>query len=230
MDCPHKNTHKIGIDYEALLKLQQDTSNENAVVVIASVSKTVCGLPWILDYIETLPPSLRSQVTSASIQSTFDFGEVGETSFDEVTIPLLNIDENPINVRVSVVNSDIPMLLSRLALAKASTTVDSHTETLTMCGELIHYNVTEEGLMYFLLTADYSDDHIDLEQLGSYTYDALSGENPYQAPPEHCETHNLLQDSNRPDASFLSVDKTYYRTENYGHPDSGRQQYYEWVP
>ena len=174
MDCPHQKLFKVGVDYVMLEKLQKDTPDENPVVITGCVSKSVCGEPWLLSYLDTLSPSSRSQISCTPLSNTFHFEGIGDiTSCKEVIIPLTNIGKD---IRVSIVDIDIPLLVSRSALIKSDAKVDVVSDTLIMCKHLIYCNVTEEGLLYFLLT-NYDEESSDAQSVDSFIDDQMPDDN-----------------------------------------------------
>jgi len=170
MDCPNQKVQKVGINYEHLETIQKNPlASDHAAVVSAGVSKSVCGSSWIHSYLKTLSPQMSAEVIHHQASNQFHINGLGEISSSlEITIPL----SYERKIRVCVVDIDIPLLISRSAFIQADTKVDSSSATIIMGGELIYCNINDDGLMYFLLSADYSsDDSNDDNTTGDFSDD-----------------------------------------------------------
>ena len=162
-DCPNQSLHKVNIDSWDLINLQKDTIGYNALVVTSEVSKSVCGLTWLLSYLKTLTPHEKSKVvvdsTTSKIFSIMGSGRV--SSLHTVTIPFLRDGKKQISIEVEVVDRDIPLLVSRSALSKGRADIDPYTDTMSMSGIKLYLNVSREGHYYMLLTNTPSSSCLD---------------------------------------------------------------------
>ena len=156
-DCPDQSVHKVDIDPGGLEQLQEDTcdSGYNPVVITADVSKSVCGLPWLLSYLETLSPREKSKIVNTASSTDFNFREVGRVkSFTKLTIPLLREDKKQISIEVEVVERNIPLLLSRASLTRGKVKINPHADTMSISGMTMYLNLHQSGLLYLLLTSE----------------------------------------------------------------------------
>ena len=154
MDCPDQDVHQVNIDPGGLKRLQKDISGSgyHAVVVSGDVTKAVCGLPWLLQYLESLSSDERQRVVDSSSSTVFNFLKVGKvTSLKKLKIPLTRDNNTRVSIEVEVVENDIPLLLSRAVLIKGRVKLDPHRDTMTMSGMLRYLNVSSSGLYYMLL-------------------------------------------------------------------------------
>ncbi|KAL5015625.1 hypothetical protein ScPMuIL_007295, partial [Solemya velum] len=93
----------------------------NCAVLDSACSSTVCGANWMKNYISSLGDSDVGKVTCSEGQRIFKFG--GGTRLKskyEYLIPAYIAGKN-ITIKTDVVDSDIPLLLSRSAMKKAET-------------------------------------------------------------------------------------------------------------
>ena len=158
MDCPDQSSHNIDIDPGALESLQEYTEGGgyNATVISSNVSKSVCGLPWLRSYLNSLSPQEKSQIVETSSSHVFNFRKVGPvTSMKKLVIPLIKDDarRKQINVEVEVVDRNIPLCLSRSTLKRSKARIDSNTETVVISGVRCHFNISKHGLHYLLLSS-----------------------------------------------------------------------------
>ena len=94
MDCPDQSVHTVNIDPGGLESLQEETcdSGYSPVVISASVSRSVCGLPWLQSYIETLAPHEKRKVVHTPSSKVFNFRKLGQIQSVKVIIPLEKTD------------------------------------------------------------------------------------------------------------------------------------------
>ena len=232
IDCPDLVTHNVDISYQDLLDIQTRTAGDNTVLITADVSKSLVGLSWITQYLETLPPSLVSQVVDFPASNSFrikNFGEI--SSFQNFIIPLMGNKDGHKSISVDVVDVDFPLLLSRNSLRKAQTVLDPVAATAEMCGKTIQCTKTEQGYYFFplffidvtpslLLLTEYCD-NTNYEQSCDGDWDERwYPEDSYEdSPQSHAQLLNSkpgnIECLHETSHSYVSKDKTYY---NYGNP------------
>lgn len=91
---------------------------QNCAVLDSACSSTVCGQTWFNNYIESLSGEDRKKIKGSDSKKVFKFG--GGTclkSNGEFSIPAVLADKS-VTIQTDVVESDIPLLLSKDAMKK----------------------------------------------------------------------------------------------------------------
>ena len=105
----------------------------NCAVLDSACSQTVCGENWLKCFQESLDDG--AQITKRASNSTFQFGNGGPVqSMKKVVLPV-TIGKHEVNLETDVVHTDIPLLLSKNAMKKASTVIDFDKDTAVIFGE-----------------------------------------------------------------------------------------------
>ena len=156
MDCPDQSIHQVDIDTKQLERLHEDTCNNgySSTIFSTDVSKSVCGIDWLISYIESLSPREKSMVVDSPSDIVFNFRKTGQvTSLKSVTIPLIMDRQlkKVASVKVEVVEMNIPLLLSRATLISARTRINPLTNTVEFSGVRRYVNLHESGY-YFMLS------------------------------------------------------------------------------
>ncbi|CAG2240934.1 unnamed protein product [Mytilus edulis] len=161
-DCPHKQLDVNLTEHESdelneIVNITLFTSAQefkpltvfvaeayNAAVIDTACSKTVCGSKWLYEFVESLDPGL-DQLTCNESHVPFKFGD-GQTvySYQKVKIPAL-IGSVKCSIETEVVDCEIPLLLSKTSLKRASTILDLRNDKVTMFGQLVDVNLTSSG-------------------------------------------------------------------------------------
>ena len=132
-----------GYDRDEIRRLGVDA--RNCAVLDSACSSTVCGKGWLDNYIESLDNSDRAKVLQSEGQRVFKFG--GGTclkSKGEYSIPAV-VAGKAVTIKTDVVESDIPLLLSRTAMKKAAIKMDLENDTATIMGKEVALNLTTSG-------------------------------------------------------------------------------------
>ena len=119
-----------GYNTEEVRRLGVDA--RNCAVLDSACSSTVCGDNWINNYIQSLDKNDRQKVKQTKGQKVFKFG--GGTrlqSKGEYSLPVV-IAGKEATIITDVVESDIPLLLSRTAMKKAAVKMDLEHDTATI--------------------------------------------------------------------------------------------------
>ena len=105
----------------------------------------VCGRSWMEDYVAGLPQNDAQLVIREEGWRTFRFGG-GEKlkSLAQVTIPAY-IGEQPVSIKVDVVESDLPLLISLKTQKRAGTILDMVEDVAIMAGSKIKLERTKTG-------------------------------------------------------------------------------------
>ena len=114
-------------------------------VLDSACSSTVCGQVWLETYLDSLSEDDHSKVMKNEGIKVFKFG--GGTrlrSNGEYDLPMC-IAGRQVKVKTDVVDSDIPLLLSRSTMKKASIKMDLETDTAEIFGKEVNLNLTSSG-------------------------------------------------------------------------------------
>ena len=117
----------------------------SAAILDSGASSTVSCKVWIESYVEGLSSPEQDLVTYSNSSSSFKFGS-GEPipSLYKVKIPA-TIGEQKLFIETDVVESDVPLLLSRQAMKKADTKINFKDDTVNMLGFKQDVIVTYSG-------------------------------------------------------------------------------------
>ena len=114
-------------------------------ILDSGCTKTVCGEKWLVNYLETLSHKDKEKVMYTDDTSSFRFG-VGKAypSKTLANIPIF-INNEQVMLKTSIIEADIPLLLSRYSLKKADAHIDFSTDTLHILGSNTPLCFTESG-------------------------------------------------------------------------------------
>jgi hypothetical protein len=114
-------------------------------VLDSACSSTVCGRAWMDNYLECLPLDDQSRVIRSEGEKLFRFG--GGTilkSKAEYQVPAM-LAGREVTLITDVVDSDIPLLLSRTAMKKALIKLDLVNDTAEVFGKTVALDMTSSG-------------------------------------------------------------------------------------
>ena len=116
-----------------------------AAILDSGASSTVAGKVWVDCYVDGLSSQMQESVTYHDSINSFKFGS-GKVfpSLYRVKLPAVIGDEQ-IFIETDVVDSDIPMLLSKEAMKKANTRINFKDNTVNMFGYKQNVLVTSSG-------------------------------------------------------------------------------------
>ena len=117
----------------------------NAAILDSACSSTVAGKIWMKCYLDTLSEEKQQQVTRCEIETIFKFG--GGTrmkSIEKVTFPC-EIAGVKCRITSDVVDSDIPLLLSKPSMKAAKVTLDFENDKASILGQNIDLQCTSSG-------------------------------------------------------------------------------------
>ena len=117
----------------------------NCEVLDSACSSTVCGRNWFDNYISSLRQEDKAKIKQIMGQKVFRFGG-GEKlkSEGEYRIPAV-IAGKEVTIKTDVVESDIPLLLSRKSMKVAGVKMDLEHDTANIFGKDISLNLTTSG-------------------------------------------------------------------------------------
>ena len=121
------------------------TDARNCAVLDSACSSTVCGETWIRNYMGDLDENDRSKIQYVEGKRMFKFG--GGTclkSKGEYSLPAFMAGK-AVTIKTDVVESDIPLLLSRGAMKKAAVKMDLENDTAVIMGNTVALNLTSSG-------------------------------------------------------------------------------------
>ena len=117
---------------------------QHCAVLDTACGSTVCGVDWFETFISQVNPDGVQQVGPAGSASfKFGAGPVLDT-LGTYEIPVVLAGVN-INLRTDVVNSDIPLLLSKSAIKSGGIVLDMNTDSAIIFGRPVPLNVTSSG-------------------------------------------------------------------------------------
>jgi len=158
-----------GYNKEEVRRLGVDA--RNCAILDSACSSTVCGDNWINNYIQSLNEGDRSRVKCTAGQKVFKFG--GGTcmkSKGEYSLPAVVAGKEVI-IHTDVVESDIPLLLSRTAMKKAAIKLDLENDTANIMGQEVALNLTSSG--HYCIPIDKSVE-VPVESVCAVSLDVLS--------------------------------------------------------
>ena len=117
-------------------------------VLDSGCGKTVCGHDWMETYLDTLDETELEEVKFEESSTRFKFGN-GQiyTSSGRVIFPAV-LGEKQVLIGSDVVNTEIPLLLSKSTMKKAKTVIDFEHDTVKMFGKKVKLMYTSRGGHY----------------------------------------------------------------------------------
>ena len=114
-------------------------------ILDSGCSKNVCGVVWLDSYLDTLNDEDLKLVRYEESDATFKFGNPTiYSSIHKVTFPG-KIGSRNVDIVADVIDVDIPLLISKVAMKKANTVIDFKNDKVTMFGETIRIMFTSTG-------------------------------------------------------------------------------------
>ena len=155
-DCPyiHSSRNKHGGEKEkdssvvhVVLMSQQKCKNSGntllgemlgSVVLDSDVSSTVCGTKCYKCFLETLMDAQKKKIVKMKGVRTFKFGDGNKLNSLYKVILLCVIADIEVSIITDVVDSDIPLLLSKDAMKRAGTCLNFEDDSVTMLKRKFH--------------------------------------------------------------------------------------------
>ena len=180
-----------GYHKEVIAQLGIDA--RNCTVLDSACSSTVCGEICLENYLNALDHEDRRKIKRSIGKKSFKFGG-GEhlKSKWEYNVPAV-IAGKEVTIKTDVVESDIPLLLSRQAMKTAGVKMDLESDTAKIFDKDIVLNLATSG--HYCIPIDKAEKipaqkvfSVDLEEMASKgrTTDSLP-------PPPHTHTHTPMK-------------------------------------
>ena len=123
-----------------------------AMILDSGCTKTVCGSTWLECFLETLSKEEQKSIKTSVGINKFKFGNGQELpSIKHVTLPCI-IGNVKVDINTDVVESEIPLLLSKAAMKKAKTKLDFVNDKVQMLGRTFELSCTDNGHYYVPIT------------------------------------------------------------------------------
>ena len=117
----------------------------NCAVLDSAYSSTECGQTCLNSYLDSLNEDDRAKVVCQDGHKVFKFGGWTRLKSDgEYELPVCMVGKQ-VRVKTDVVESDIPLLLSRSAMKKAGVKMDLENNTAVIMGKEVTLNITSSG-------------------------------------------------------------------------------------
>ena len=128
-----------------------------SAVLDSGASSTVCGTKWYKCFLETLTDAQKKKIVKIKWVRTFKFGDGNKLkSLYQVILPCV-IADIEVSIITDVVDSDIPLLLSKDAMKMAGTCLNFEDDTVTMLKKKIPLSRTLFGHYYIPITKPLPD-------------------------------------------------------------------------
>ena len=132
---------------------------QNCAVLDTACASTVCGLQWFDEYVQQNHDSSVTLIKpEGSCSFKFGAGPV-ITSLGTYEIPITLAGVN-VKLVTDVVNSDIPLLLSKNSMKKAGIMIDMNTDTARIFGKTVPLDTTSSGHYCVPISVEYSVEEV----------------------------------------------------------------------
>ena len=186
-------------------------------IIDSGCTKTVTGQNWLSIYLDTLSLQDRKTVKRFTSVNSFRFGD-GRTiqSLGFIHIPVY-IGSKRVMLSTDIVHCDIPLLISRDTLHRASAIIDFKKNTVSMFGESISIVVSSSGHYCLPLTRKMALDckhtqsvlfNFKLSDEGDALNKKIRKLHLQFAHPNPDKLINLLKDAGITDTSIFNLVKT----------------------
>lgn len=149
----------------------------NCAVLDSACSSTVCGKHWLENYVNSLNEKEKLKIKQTVGQRTFKFGG-GERlkSTGEYNLPAV-VAGKEVFIKTDVVESDIPLLLSRKAMKTAGVKMDLETDTARIFGKDVALNLTTSG--HYCIPIDRAE-KMSVEQVFAVNFEQMDCKERYK--------------------------------------------------
>ena len=132
----------------------------NCAALDSCCTASVAGKKWMDIFLSSVPGELRKQIKGPyKSRKTFQFGNQGILpTMQAYTIPIIVAGERHL-IEVDVINSDIPLLMSKTHMKQLGITLNMADDTATVNGKPIRVDTTSAG--HFILNLFGDNEHQD---------------------------------------------------------------------
>ena len=116
-----------------------------SAILDSGASSSVTGKKWLQSYIEGLPDKEQRKVEYRPSNSSFKFGNDKRFKSEHKVLIPAKIGETNVSICTDVVDTEIPLLLSKDAMKHAFTEINFVTDTVKMFGVEQEIEVTSSG-------------------------------------------------------------------------------------
>ena len=143
------DTHQITLFQSSLVMSDQFnvfvTETLNTAVLDSGATTNVAGKTWMKCYLDSLSEGDKAQVTQSDSGNSFKFGSDHIfCSLHKVKFPA-TIGKNKIFIETDVIDTNLPLLLSKRAMKTADTQINFVNDTVEMFGEKQEVILTRSG-------------------------------------------------------------------------------------
>ena len=150
-----RNKPKFKPLYNIVLFEDDDENPENikslihesmgCAVLDCGAPKTVCGRTWLNTYIDALSKEDQALLKYTATSSMFEFGSGKRLkAYTSVMLPVV-LGTKKASIITDVIEDEIPLLFSRIAMKRAKTILDTANDKVTMLGQVINLITTSTG-------------------------------------------------------------------------------------
>ena len=115
------------------------------LVLDNGTSSTVCGTKWYKCFLETLTDAQKKKIVKIKGVRTFRFGDGNKLNSLYKVILLCLIADIEVSIITDVVDSDIPLLLSKDPMKRAVTCLNFEDDSVTVLKKKIPLSCTSSG-------------------------------------------------------------------------------------
>ena len=138
----------------------------NSAALDTGCTTSVAGENWLRIYLESLPTSCSKLVRGPfSSEKWFKFGNEGMLKSKCKYVLPAEIGDNSVMIEVDIIDSDIPLLLSKEAMKKAKMKIDLEDDTAIVLGKRITLDTTSAGHYVIPLLSKADGKHINDDQV-----------------------------------------------------------------
>ena len=152
--CPHsyENMAKQKVEKAVLFtgNKPQETlvllaESANSAVLDSACTSTVAGETWMNCYMDSLEPAIRDKVVEQSSDTMFKFGGGTVLKSNRKVIFPCSVAGVECEIEADVVESDIPLLLSKDSMKKAKMKLDLENDSASIFGNEVQLQCTSSG-------------------------------------------------------------------------------------
>ena len=118
---------------------QLGTEAQNSAVLDSACSSTVCGKAWFDAYLDSLSPENHQKVIKMEGEKVFRFGGGEKLKSIGLYIIPVELAGKKLSLKTDVVDSEIPLLMSKASMKKARITINTDNDTAESLAFKVHF-------------------------------------------------------------------------------------------